>query len=207
MLRVINEIRRRAVVSMFVVPMFAGIALGVSGCTTAERQMAAEEGSLNFNLVALSVAPDLSEVKPLLALWGDGSFTAASVNAGGGYTYLDVATEVPKKILSRGTWTATEVVRWTPAEGGATYGAINPGVVDLRVNLTPENGPPIEGALLRINCNIGFGGITNNDPDTGAPLAEGYWLTVPAGVTFGGTAGVGQFAPMDPIIGVTVINS
>ncbi len=96
-------------------------------------------------------------------------------------------------------------MRWTPAEGGATYGKVNPGVLDLLVTLTPDEGPAIEGVLLRINCNIGLAGITNNDPDTGTALAEGYWLTVPDAATFGGLAGVGQFAPLDPIIGVTEI--
>lgn len=205
MTHLMNEIRRRAMVLGIVVPMLAGLALGVAGCTAAETEMAVEDDSLSFNLVALSAAPDMGETKPVIALWGDGSFTADSVNAGGGYTYVDTATDVPKTILSKGTWTATEVLGWTPAEGGATYAAIHPGVLDLRVTLMPENGPPIEGAVLRVNCNVGFGGITNDDPVTGAPLAEGFWLTVPSGVAFGGTAGVGRFAPMDPIIGITVI--
>jgi hypothetical protein len=61
----------------------------------------------------------------------------------------------------------------------------------------------IEGATLRINCNVGFAGIKNNDPDTGEPLAEGYWLTVPG--AFGPTDAVGQFAPKDPILGLTSI--
>jgi hypothetical protein len=118
---------------------------------------------------------------------------------------VDAATEVPKTILSTGTWKATKVLRWTPAEGGATYGRVYPGVLDLQVDLIPEEGAAIQGATLRINCNVGLAGITNKDPDTGEPLAEGFWLTIPAAATFGSTTAVGQFVPKDPILGVTEI--
>lgn len=164
----------------------------------------AAEGELNFTFVAVNEAPATEGVKHTLLLSGHGTFTPDSVSGGGGYVYLDDATEVPKAILSSGTWEAMEVLKWTPAEGNATYAIVHPGTVDLRVNLTPEEGPVIEGATLRINCNVGFAGIKNNDPDTGEPLPEGYWLTVPA--AFGPTPKVGQFAPKDPILGVTEIS-
>ena len=205
MLRKIYEIRRRTIVSATVLLLFTGIASGISGCTNAMEEKAMAESPLNFILVAVSGAPKVGEVKPLLIISGHGTFGSDWVDGGGGYTYSDLETDIPKTILSIGTWTATQVVRWTPAEGGATYGKVNPGVLDLLVTLTPDEGPAIEGVLLRINCNIGLAGITNNDPDTGTELAEGYWLTVPDAATFGGLAGVGQFAPLDPIIGVTEI--
>ena len=87
-----------------------------------------------------------------------------------------MATEIPKTILSIGTWEATKVLRWTPAEDGATYGKTHPGVLDLQIDIIPDQGPVIKGATLRINCNVGFAGIKNKDPDTGEPLAEGFWL-------------------------------
>ncbi len=122
------------------------------------------------------------------------------------YIYVDLATEIPKTILSTGTWKATEVLKWTPFEGGATYGRIRPGTVDLRIDVMPEQGPMIEGATLRVNCNANLAGIKNKDADTGEDLAEGFWLTIPATASFGPTSSVGQFAPMDPIIGVTEIS-
>ena len=205
MLRMINETRRRVVVSATAVLLLAGVASGISGCTSVMEEKAMAENPLNFTLVAVSSAPKVGEMKPLLILSGYGTFSADSVDGSGGYTYADLATDVPKTVLSTGTWTATEVVRWTPADGGATYGRVNPGILDLLVTLTPQEGPAIEGAMLRINCNVGLAGITNNDPDTGTALAEGYWMTLPATATFGGLTGVGQFAPLDPIIGVTEI--
>jgi hypothetical protein len=201
----INEIRRRAVVSAVGMLLFAGMASTISGCTNAMEEKAMEESPLNFTLVAVSSAPQVGEVKPLLIISGYGTFGSDWVDAGGGYTYADLETEIPKTVLSTGTWKATEVVRWTPAEGGATYGRINPGILDLVVTLTPQEGPPIEGAMLRINCLVGLAGIKNNDPDTGTELAEGFWMTIPAAATFGGLTGVGQFAPLDPILGLTEI--
>ena len=205
MLHLIDGVRRRAVVSAVIAVVLAGTAMGIGGCTKAMAQTAMGEDALDFILVAVDSAPETGEVNPLLILSGHGSFTADSVNAEGKYTLADAATEVPKTILSTGSWSATEVIRWTPAEGGATYGQIRPGTVDLRVNLLPNEGPMIEGAILRVNCNVGLAGIVNKDPDTGEALAEGYWLTVPADSSFGGIAGVGPFVPMDPILGVTEI--
>ena len=90
-------------------------------------------------------------------------------------------------------------------DGGAKYGQVRPGTVDLRVDLFPERGPVVKGASLRINCNVGLAGIKNNDPDTGETLAEGFWLTLPATATFGPTGAVGPFVPRDPILGITEI--
>ncbi len=202
MLIVIDKIRKRVGAVAIVVLLSAGM---VSGPTSLAG---AAEGHLHFILVAADVAPDTDGVKPLLVISGNGSFTSGWVKGGGGYTYVDVATEVPKTILSTGTWKATEVLKWTPSEGGATYGRVRPGVLDLRIDLMPEQGPVIKGATLRINCNVGLAGIKNKDPDTpdtGETLAEGFWLTIPDTANFGPTGSVGQFVPMDPIIGVTEI--
>ena len=199
MLIVIDKFRKRVGTFAIVVLLIAGM---VSGFNSFAR---AAEGQLNFILVAVDVAPDTDGVKPILILSGHGTFTSGSVNGGGRYTYADGATEIPKTILSTGTWKATEVLRWTPSEGGATYGQVRPGTVDMRVDLMPEQGPVIKGATLRINCNVGLAGIKNKDPDTGETLAEGFWLTIPATATFGPTTAVGQFVPKDPILGVTEI--
>ena len=199
MLIVIDKFRKRVGTFAIVVLLIAGM---VSGFNSFAR---AAEGQLNFILVAVDVAPDTDGVKPILILSGHGTFTSGSVNGGGRYTYADGATEIPKTILSTGTWKATEVLRWTPSEGGATYGQVRPGTLDMRVDLMPEQGPMIKGATLRINCNVGLAGIKNKDPDTGETLAEGFWLTIPATATFGPTAAVGQFVPKDPILGVTEI--
>ena len=194
-----EKICKRAGMSAIAALLVAGMAWGGSGLARAA------EGQLNFVLVAVDVAPETDGVKPILILSGHGTFTSGAVIGGGTYTYADLATETPKAILSTGTWKATEVLRWTPAEDGATYGQVRPGTVDLRVDLMPEQGPVIEGAILRINCNVGLAGIQNKDPDTGEDLAEGFWLTIPATATFGPTPAVGPFVPKDPILGVTEI--
>jgi hypothetical protein len=199
MSRIAQKIYQRAGAPAIAALLIAGMAWGDSSLARAA------EDQLNFTLVAVDEAPAIDGVQPLLILSGAGTFTPGSVNGGGGYTYVDAATEVPKTILSTGTWKATKVLRWTPAEGGATYGRVYPGVLDLQVDLIPEEGAAIQGATLRINCNVGLAGITNKDPDTGEPLAEGFWLTIPAATAFGSTTAVGQFVPKDPILGVTEI--
>ncbi len=193
----IDKFRNHAGATTIAALLIAGM---VSGFSSFAR---AAEDQLNFIFVAVNVAPDTDGVKPLLVLSGSGTFTSGSVDGGGVYTYADLATEIPKKILSTGTWKATEVLKWTPAEGGATYGRIRPGFLDLRVDLMPEQGPMVKGATLRINCKVGLAGIENKDPDTGKNLAEGFWLTIPATATFGPTATVGPFVPKDPILGLT----
>ena len=199
MIHMIINIRRRPVVGAILALLAAG---ALSGCGNL-AMMGGDK--LSFTLVAVDNAPPTDGVKHLLVLSGHGKFTADSVRGRGNYTYLDAATKVPKTILSSGTWKATEVIRWTPAEGGATYGPVRPGVLDLRIDLIQDEGPVIEGAILRINCNVGSAGIKNKDPDSGEKLAEGYWLTIPDGASFGPTTGVGTFAPRDPIIGITEI--
>ena len=199
MLIVIDRIRKRA-------SIFAIVVLLIGGMVSVFSQSArSAESQLNFVLVAVTVAPEIDGVKPILILSGHGTFTSGAVIGSGLYTYADLATETPKTILSTGSWRATEVLRWIPTEGGATYGQVRPGTVDLLVDLVPEQGPVIRGATLRINCNVGLAGIKNKDPDTGETLAEGYWLTIPATASFGPTSTVGPFVPKDPILGVTEI--
>jgi hypothetical protein len=200
MLIVIDKIRNR-------VGAVAIVALFIASMVSAPTSFAgATKGHLHFDLVAVTVTPETEGVKPILILSGHGSFTSDWVKGRGNYTYADLATEVPKTILSTGTWKATKVLKWTPSAGGATYGRVRPGILDLRIDLMPEQGPVIKGATLRINCNVGLAGITNKDADSGEDLAEGFWLTVPGTASFGPTSSVGQFAPMDPIIGVTEIS-
>ncbi len=199
MLIVMDRIRKHASIFAIVVLLIGGMVSVFS------QSVRSAESQLDFVLVAVTVAPEIDGVKPILILSGHGTFTSGAVIGNGLYTYADLATETPKTILSTGTWRATEVLRWIPSEGGATYGQVRPGTVDLLVDLVPEQGPVIKGATLRINCNVGLAGIKNKDPDTGETLAEGYWLTIPATASFGPTSGVGQFVPKDPILGVTEI--
>jgi hypothetical protein len=181
-------------------------ALVITALTCSFTGMAqATDGQLHFTLVAVDDAPATNGVKHTFVLSGYGTFSADSVEGGGTYAHFDGASPVPKTMLGSGAWEATEVLRWIPAEGGATVGRVNPGTLDLRVDLIPDQGPVIKGATLRINCNVGFAGITNNDPDTGEPLAEGYWLTIPSSAFHGASSAIGPFVPKDPILGVTEI--
>ena len=199
MTRVPNKLFGRAGATFITALVLAGMACGVAGMARAT------DGQLHFTLVAVNNEVVTNDDKHMFVLSGYGTFSSDAVEGNGTYLYLDGATEVPKTILSAGSWEATRVLRWTPAEGGATYGRVHPGVLDLRIDIIPDQGPVIKGATLRINCNVGFAGIQNKDPDTGEPLAEGYWLTIPGSAFLSGAAAVGPFVPRDPILGVTEI--
>lgn len=172
----------------------AAAAVLLSGMVWSSAGFGAGE-RLNYTLVAVNAGPTKSGVEHTFVLTGSGSFTADSADGGGRYIHLDMASEVPKTILSSGDWKPTKVVRWVPAKDNATYAGVHPGVLDLIVDLVPDQGSTISGVKLRINCNVGFAGIVNNDPDTGEKLAEGFWISTPDG----------DFKPKDPILGLTAI--
>ena len=201
--RVLDKIFRRASVTTAAALVIAGMVCGVTGMARAA------DGQLKFLLVAANDEVVTNDDKHMFVLAGHGTFSSDAVEGGGAYFYTDLATEIPNTILSGGTWKATKVVRWIPAEGGATYARVHPGILDLLIDIIPDQGPVIKGAMLRINCNVGMPGqpmladIVNKDPDTGELLAEGFWLTIP-GSAFHGVP-VGPFVPMDPIFGITEI--
>ena len=131
------------------------------------------------------------------------------VNGGGTFEHVDFAPEgKPKPALGTGKWVAKKVLSHTPCNppdtctspGGNTYGQVRPGVVELDVDLYFDGGKKIEGAVLKVVCNVGFGGIVNKDPTTGASLPEGYFITF-TDPQYGRL----EFKPLDPIIGVTLI--
>jgi hypothetical protein len=146
----------------------------------------AAEARLLFTIVAVSQL-DTTEGHRL-ALNGTGTFNplnVADVEGGGSFVQFDMAAEgVPKPLvgLATGTWKVKQGVKFTPH--GDTYGTLTPGVLDLVVELVPEEGEVTE-ATLRLICNVGPAGLIN--VEGGTPLPEGYILTVP---------GLGIFEPI-----------
>ena len=135
----------------------------------------------SFTVVAVNKANMVDGVQHRLAFRGHGTFTSQSVEGGGQFIHFDAAPEgTTKPILGSGKWKAKRLIRWVPHEH--TYGTLGPGVLDMAIELLPDQGPfagQVIEATLRINCNTGPAGIVNNDPDTGEPLAEAYFLTIP----------------------------
>lgn len=186
-----------------------GFSSMVGGAPTSSHS----SGELHFEFVSGNSAPATDGVANTMFLWGNGTFTSTSVTGGGTFLYWDNATAVPKLVLSTGTWNATEVLQWIPHPGTAdvpsgTWGTVNSGIVDLKVDIFPDGGPAIRGATLRIICNVGGAGLVNNDPDTGEPLPEGFILTFPSTPFY--PPPVGPFVPIQPEgvpwpLGLTVI--
>lgn len=131
------------------------------------------------------------------------------VNGGGTLEHFDFGAKgLPKPSLGTAKWKVTRFLKFTactPPDNckspkGTTYGHIVAGVVDLELDLYFDGGRKVTGATLTVICNVGFAGIINKDPATGASLPEGYFLTFKHP-----DFGVLRFKPLKPIMGVTHI--
>ena len=134
------------------------------------------ETQFYFTVVAINQATVAGEEHRLI-LDGHGQFNPEVAIGGGSFVHYKESGITPKPILASGTWRATDLVKWTPH--GGSYAGITPGVLDIQIELVPENGPAITGVSLRIICNVGPAGIFNLDPETGSALPEGFILTFP----------------------------
>jgi hypothetical protein len=158
------------------------------------RPVWAQDKTRTFQVVAFSSAGKTPEgVEHYLGLNGEGRFDPQSgaINAGGSWAHFDnAATVTPKTLINAGRWKATKIRSYEKVLG--TYGRINASVLEMQVDLLPDLGTVrrIEGATLRVICNIGAAGITTGEP-------EGYVLTVPGGQTF---------RPLSPVLGLTHIS-
>jgi hypothetical protein len=167
--------------------LVAAVAVGGIGLFGAAPTSADHNEQRVLRFVAQSDAGvDDNEVHHRIAMTGDGEFTSDHVDAGGTFVHFNQDTpETPKDIIASGTWEARKVLSYE--RGFGTYGNIDAGILEIEIDLFPDEGPKTQ-AVLRLVCNIGAGGITTGEP-------EGYTLTVPsAGLTF---------EPLDPVSGLT----
>jgi len=88
-----------------------------------------------------------------------------------------------------GRWRPKKILNYEKLIG--SFGRIAAGALVLSVDLLPDLGPVrrIEGATLRIACNIGPAGLSTGEP-------EGVVLTIPG-------ADFSPFVPQDPVAGLT----
>ncbi len=148
-----------------------------------------------FATVAFSTAGKVEGVEHYLVIAGEGFFDPESgqVEGGGNFAHQDNASTVtPKTLINVGRWRPTKILSYGKQVG--TYARIEASILELQVNLLPDLGPTrkIEGATLRLICNIGAAGLTTGEP-------EGFVLTVPG-------APVGPFRPLVPPLGLTHIS-
>ncbi len=147
-----------------------------------------------FQFVAFSRAGTVDGVVHTVGSNGEGKFDPESgwIEGGGGFLHFDDASVMPKRIINSGRWKARKILKYEKQVG--TYGRIAASILEMEVDLLPDLGPVrrIEGANLRIICNIGAAGLMTGEP-------EGYVLTVPG-------APFGPFRPLSPVLGLTHIS-
>ena len=118
---------------------------------------------------------------------GCGSFGRRRARGGGEFVHFD-GTKIPSlEFIATGSWRARRVLSFVEI---GTWGVAVAGILELRVDLIPCEGPAIRGATLKIVCNIGPAGLV-----TRPFQEEGFTLTVP---------GLAPFHPFTPPLGLTL---
>lgn len=153
---------------------------------------AAAQGQRWYSFVVVNKGKTIGGVDHRIVLTGAGFFDAGAgtVDGGGNFLHFDTAPPgTPKPILGVGRWRPTKILKYEKQIG--SFGRIAAGALELSVDLLPDLGPlrRIEGATLRIVCNIGPAGLSTGEP-------EGVFLTIPG-------ADFSPFVPQDPVAGLT----
>jgi hypothetical protein len=133
--------------------------------------------------IAPSFCPDVARASngDTVTIAGSGTFNPnPSMKATGGGSF--VHQDSTGKIKGFGTWTAEELVSWTPG-GFSTAGGVLPsgsegGVAVIRVHISPATGGPGFTGLLTIDCGLATPGVD-----------EGINLNVIGVINFGTIAG------------------
>jgi hypothetical protein len=165
------------------------------GVLNALAAPASAQGQRWYAFVALNKGKTVGGVDHRLVMAGAGFFDAqaGTVDGGGNFIHFDNAPPgTPKPLLGVGRWRPTRILRYEKLVG--TFGRVAAGVLELSVDLLPDLGPVrrIEGAILRIACNIGPAGLSTGEP-------EGFVLTIPG-------ADFSPFVPLDPVVGLTYLS-
>lgn len=144
------------------VPLFADVASADNG-----------DGRRKFYFVALSRTPSGADV---VAMSGRGRFGGNDVEGGGEFVHFNGAQLGAPSLdfIATGGWRAVELLDFVEV---GRWGRGVSGIVTVRANLNPCEGPSIRGATLRVVCNLGPAGLMTGQP-------EGYFLTLPDGTTF-----------------------
>ena len=131
--------------------------------------------------LSASFCPDVAKASngDTVTLAGSGTFNpnpSMQASGGGSFVHRDLA----GKIKGFGTWTAEELVSWTPG-GFSTLGGVLPsgsegGVAVLKVHISPATGGAGFTGLLTINCALATSGVD-----------EGINLNVLGVINFGTT--------------------
>lgn len=164
------------------------------------KQPALAQGERGFTFLCLSVA-GTAPSQHILAMGGSGQFDpsrgpASPVTGGGSFFHFRPAASPPFPLVASGTWKPRLLTSYREL---GTYAGVAGGVGEFVIDIQRLRPSPasLRGAVLRIFCNLGPGGIQTGE-------TEGYTLSIP-GTDFsaGGTPGpFRQFPP--PGMGLTI---
>jgi hypothetical protein len=128
-----------------------------------ERSDDDDDERTGFDFVCNSLAGTVNGVVHRITMNGTGAFSLSEVEGGGSYDHIDLASAVPKTILSAGTWKADRVLSFIPI---GTYGVLAAGILEMDVTLHQQmpSGAVIP-ATLRIACGIGVADLDAGEPE------------------------------------------
>jgi hypothetical protein len=161
------------------------------GSVPARRAASAPESSrrVGFRFVSNSRTATVEGVRYLAQFNGDGKITGSDVEGGGRFNVIVDTSPVPKTIVATGTWKAKKLVSFNLI---GTYGAVAAGILEMKLDLVPDEGSVVE-ATLRVACDLVAAGLDSGEE-------EGFVLDVPGTqFTVGGT--FGPFQPYHPVDG------
>lgn len=169
----------------------------LAGVATQSARADDEPEELHFRLVSFSGAATIAGVQHRMLLSGSGTFAVGAghgkhhrgeIEGSGAFNHFNNASPVPQTILGSGVWQATKFLSFTPF---GHWGVVTAGILELMVDLIPDNGSRVPDVFMRIVCNAPPGGILTGQP-------EGFVLRIPG-------APFGDFVPLNPTVGLTLI--
>lgn len=161
----------------------------LTALTTLVTSASAASPPMGFRFVSNSRTATVGGVRYLAQFNGNGKITDSNVEGGGNFNIVIDTSPVPKKIVASGTWKAKRLMSFKLI---GTYGSIAAGILEMKVDLVPSEGPVVE-ATLRVVCDLAAAGLDSGEE-------EGFVLDIPGTqFTVGGT--FGPFEPFHPVVG------
>lgn len=161
----------------------------LTALTTLVISASAASPPVGFRFVSNSRTATVGGVRYLAQFNGDGKITDSNVEGGGRFNLVIDTSPVPKTIVASGTWKAKRLMSFNLI---GTYGAIAAGILEMKVELVPDQGSKVE-ATLRLACDLAAAGLDSGEE-------EGFVLDIPGTpFTLGGT--FGPFEPWHPVPG------
>lgn len=152
-------------------------ALGIASGTwlgAAKDAFAASPNQHIYVFVSFSqVSAPINGVLHRIGMQGSGTFDpdAGWVKGGGSFVHFDQSHSQPKPLIATGFWEPTSFVSYD-TKGLGSYGTTQPGILQMKIDLTPLGGAVHHNLAFAVVCNVGAVPLmTGKD--------EGWYMTDP----------------------------